>query len=276
MSGPFTPKAHCSPNALRRFRFPQEYPCYVDGAYDYRPASGCRAKCCVMVGTPESDDTPKWKATLAAQPLAARQPSPMAQPKFDDEEPQVATPFKDHVAPSSGSTPLGASSFNHRIHLCMMGGPDFNTQPGVGWREESPVKLYPPTAHSRAPVCSERARPRGVCGGAVHGRWAERSVGEGKIVKVTFRNRSKTVKVALRTDPSKTVKAPGPPETLPSPYVGAHTDPGWVRGTITIQTVLSRDTPRATDDSVRSARSKPIVSVQRATSYSRLLPPSSF
>ena len=146
MSGSSTPKAHCSPNALRRFRFPQEYPCYVDGAYDYRPATGCRAKCCVMVGTPESDDTPKWKATLAAQPLAARQPSPMAQPKFDDEEPQVATPFKDHVAPSSGSTPLGASSFNHRIHLCMMGGPDFNTQPGVkGWREESPVKLYPPT-----------------------------------------------------------------------------------------------------------------------------------
>ena len=38
MSGPSTPKAHCSPNALRRFRFPQEYPCYVDGAYDYRPA----------------------------------------------------------------------------------------------------------------------------------------------------------------------------------------------------------------------------------------------
>ena len=96
----------------------------MDGAYDYRPASGCRAKCCVMVGTPESDDTPKWKATLAAQPLAARQPSPMAQPKFDDEEPQVATPFKDHVAPSSGSTPLGASSFNHRIHLGMMGGPE--------------------------------------------------------------------------------------------------------------------------------------------------------
>ena len=87
-------------------------------------------------------------ARLAAQPLAARQPSPMAQPKFDDEEPQVATPFKKHVAPSSGSTPLGASSFNHRIHLGMMGGPepDFNTQPGVkGWREESPVKLYPPT-----------------------------------------------------------------------------------------------------------------------------------
>ena len=75
----------------------------------------------------------------------------------------MATPFKDHVAPSSGSTPLGASSFNHRIHLCMMGGPDFNTQPGVkGWREESPFKLYPP--HSRAPVSG---RGRGVC--AVHG-----------------------------------------------------------------------------------------------------------
>ena len=55
--------------------------------------------------------------------------SPMAQPRFDDEEPQVVTPFKDHVAPSSGSTPLGESSFNHRIHLRMSGGPDLNTQP---------------------------------------------------------------------------------------------------------------------------------------------------
>ena len=71
---------------------------------------------------------------------------PTAQPIFDDEEPQVVTPFKDHVAPSSGSTPLGESSFNHRIHLRMSGGPDLNTQPGIkGWREESPVKLYPPT-----------------------------------------------------------------------------------------------------------------------------------
>ena len=55
--------------------------------------------------------------------------SPMAQPKFDDEEPQVVTPFKKHVLPSSGSTPLGESSFNHRIHLRMLGGPDFNSQP---------------------------------------------------------------------------------------------------------------------------------------------------
>ena len=50
------------------------------------------------------------------------------------------------MAPSSGSTPLGEHSFNHRIHLRMSGGPDLNTQPGIkGWREESPVKLYPPT-----------------------------------------------------------------------------------------------------------------------------------
>ena len=70
--------------------------------------------------------------------------SPMKQPVFD--EPQVVTPFKDHVPPSSGSTPLGESSFNHRIHLRMSGGPDLDTQPGIkGWREESPVKLYPPT-----------------------------------------------------------------------------------------------------------------------------------
>ena len=72
--------------------------------------------------------------------------SPMAQPKFDDEEPQVVTPFKDHVPPSSGSTPQGEHSFNHRVHLGMMGISDYNTQLGMkGWREESPIKLYPPT-----------------------------------------------------------------------------------------------------------------------------------
>ena len=92
-------------------------------------------------GTPEGGDTPKWKATLVARQEGA---SPLKQPIFD--EPQVVTPFKDHVPLSSGSTPLGESSFNHRIHLRMLGGPDFNTQPGVkGWREESPIKLYPPT-----------------------------------------------------------------------------------------------------------------------------------
>ena len=113
--------------------------------------SGCREKCWIVpCCTPDGDDTPKWVATLAARkevtsPMARQEgASPTAQPIFD--EPQVVTPFKDHVAPSSGSTPLGEHSFNHRMHLRMSGGPDLNTQPGVkGWREESPVKLYPPT-----------------------------------------------------------------------------------------------------------------------------------
>ena len=143
-----TSPAGCSPDALRRFQHPDEYPCFNrDGVY--KPMSGCRERCCMLPpGTPEGEDTPKWKATLAARqegasPMARQQgASPMAQPKFDDEEPQVVTPFKDHVAPSSGSTPLGESSFNHRIHLRISGGPDFNSQSGIkGWREESPVKL---------------------------------------------------------------------------------------------------------------------------------------
>ena len=129
----------------RRFQYPEEYPCYdLEGNYKHTP--GCRERCCFDPPvTPEGEDTPKWKATLAARqecasPMARQQgASPMAQPKFDDEEPQVVTPFKDHVAPSSGSTPLGESSFNHRIHLRISGGPDFNSQPGIkGWREESP------------------------------------------------------------------------------------------------------------------------------------------
>ena len=147
-----TSPAGCSPDALRRFQHPDEYPCFNrDGVY--KPMSGCRERCCMLPpGTPEGEDTPKWKETLAARkedalPMAHQEgASPMKQPIFDDEEPQVVTPFKDHVAPSSGSTPLGESSFNHRIHLRISGGPDFNSQPGIkGWREESPVKLYPPT-----------------------------------------------------------------------------------------------------------------------------------
>ena len=67
--------------------------------------------------TPDGDDSPKWVATLAARKEGA---APMARQE---------------------------NSCNHRTHLRMLGGPDFNTQPGVkGWRESSPIKLYPPTS----------------------------------------------------------------------------------------------------------------------------------
>ena len=146
-----TPTFDFSPDEVRRFCHPDEYPCYnCDNVY--KPMSGCRERCCIVpCVTPDGDDSPKWVATLAARkegaaPMARQErASPTAQPIFD--EPQVVTPFKDHKPPSSGSTPLGANSFNHRIHLRMLGGPDFNTQPGVkGWRESSPIKLYPPTS----------------------------------------------------------------------------------------------------------------------------------
>ena len=73
----------------------------------------------------------------------------------------MVTPSKDHLPPSSGSTPLGESSFKHRIHLRMLGGPDFNTQPGgvKGWREESPVKLYPADSGARVRRSRARASP---------------------------------------------------------------------------------------------------------------------
>ena len=68
----------------------------------------------------------------------------MVQPIFDDVG--FETPFKDHKPPTTGTTPLGENSFNHRIHLVLAGGPNYNVQEHVkGWQEESPIKLYPPT-----------------------------------------------------------------------------------------------------------------------------------
>ena len=86
MSRSSTPTFDYSPDELRRFHYPEEYPCYnLEG--DYTPADNCREKCCVTKGTPEGDDTPKWKDTLAARQAdaMARQElaSPLAQPDFD-------------------------------------------------------------------------------------------------------------------------------------------------------------------------------------------------
>ena len=65
------------------------------------------------------------------------------QPDFEEEDVVVATPFKGHKAPHSGTTPLGENSFHHRVHLVLNGGPNFNLQEGVpGWRQESPIKLF--------------------------------------------------------------------------------------------------------------------------------------
>ena len=74
MSRCSTPEPDNSPDALRRFQYPWEYPCFnlvLDGVY--KPMSGCRERCCMLPprapgrGTPEGEDTPKWKATLIAR-----------------------------------------------------------------------------------------------------------------------------------------------------------------------------------------------------------------
>ena len=134
---------------LLRYNSPESYPCYTECGW-YRSTGGCKALCCCTPKvTPDGEDSPKWSAVVAARTKDPNAFAPMAQPKFEGMEPvepQVVTPFKEHVPPSSGSTPQGDHSFNHRVHLGMMGIRDYNTQPGVkGWREESPIKLYPPT-----------------------------------------------------------------------------------------------------------------------------------
>ena len=93
-----TPTFDFSPDEMRRFCHPDEYPCYnADNVY--KPMSGCRERCCIVpCVTPEGDDSPKWVATLAARkegaaPMARQErASPTAQPIFD--EPQVVTPSR--------------------------------------------------------------------------------------------------------------------------------------------------------------------------------------
>ena len=125
---------------LLRYNSPESYPCYTECGW-YRSIAGCKALCCCTPKvTPEGDDSPKWSAVVAARTKDPAAFVPFKQPKFEDMKPQVVTPFKDHVPPSSGSTPQGEHSFNHRVHLGMMGVCDYNTQPGVkGWRLESPA-----------------------------------------------------------------------------------------------------------------------------------------
>mgnify|MGYP007128800264 CR=1 FL=1 len=78
-----------SPDEMRRFCHPDEYPCY-NSVGVYKPMSGCRERCCILPpGTPGGEDSPKWKETLAARkedalPMAHQEgASPLAQPNFD-------------------------------------------------------------------------------------------------------------------------------------------------------------------------------------------------
>ena len=75
-----------SPDEMRRFCHPDEYPCY-NSVGVYKPMSGCRERCCILPpGTPDGEDSPKWKETLAARkedalPMAHQEgASPLAQP----------------------------------------------------------------------------------------------------------------------------------------------------------------------------------------------------
>ena len=73
MSRCSTPEADFSPDELRRFHFPWEYPCYnLEG--EYKPMSNCRERCCILHSS-DDEDTPKWKSTLAAR---QQRESPMA------------------------------------------------------------------------------------------------------------------------------------------------------------------------------------------------------
>ena len=67
----------------------------------YKSSSGCRAKCCMVPAcTPEGEDSPKWKATLAQR---REDESPIAQPIGGD-------PRWEACNPSPPCSRLGARS----------------------------------------------------------------------------------------------------------------------------------------------------------------------
>ena len=125
-----------------RDTYPEEYPCFLMSGY-YRPTEGCLEKCCA--GRKALDEGAGEDAHHAQLAMEAGLEASNRQPDFGDDD-EVETPFKNHKAPESGTTPAGAIICLHRYNAAARGNPrciKAILQPGVaGWREESPIKLY--------------------------------------------------------------------------------------------------------------------------------------
>ena len=98
---------------------PHDYPCYsksegCDKVF-YKSTSGCRAKCCMVPAcTPEGEDSPKWKATLAEREEGE---SPFAQPDFGEPETPDKTVLADDYKAETGCTPHDDwRILNHRVN----------------------------------------------------------------------------------------------------------------------------------------------------------------
>ena len=107
---------------------PHDYPCYskpegCDKVF-YKSTSGCRAKCCMVPAcTPEGEDSPKWKATLAEREEGE---SPFAQPDFGQAETPDKTVLPDDYKAETGCTPptdLAHVTYHHRLNHVRWGVP---------------------------------------------------------------------------------------------------------------------------------------------------------
>ena len=127
---------------LTRNTSPQDYPCFHVSGY-YHPTEGCAEKCCA--GRKALEEGAGEDARHAQLAMEAGIEAINRQPDFGDDD-EVETPFKNHKAPESGTTPAGAIIDLHRHNAAARGNQRCIMalwQPGVaGWRQESPIKLY--------------------------------------------------------------------------------------------------------------------------------------
>ena len=127
---------------------PDMYPCIGDADGVYKPTDLCRKPCCVTPAmTPDGEDSPKWLRRQLQGDFEDEEPA--RQPDFgapDMPDDEVETPFKNHKAPASGTTPEGAFVILHRYNSSANGCKRCKKaieQPGVpGWHEEEPIKLF--------------------------------------------------------------------------------------------------------------------------------------
>ena len=113
-STPDRPEADNSPDALRRFQY-LGVPVLRPGAEgNYKATPGCRERCCFdPPGTPEGEDTPKWKATLAARQERRRVADGAPAGRIADGAAEVR---RRGAAPAGGHTFQGPRGAVVRLH----------------------------------------------------------------------------------------------------------------------------------------------------------------
>ena len=174
---------------LLRYNSPESYPCYTECGY-YRSTADCICKalcCCMPKLTPKGDDSPKWSAVVAARTKDPAAFVPFPQPKFEDKEPQVATPFKEPRAAIVGLHATGRPFFQPPRAPGHDGHPRLQHSAGCeGLARGATDQAVPADSAARVRVAVAGARVgHGSLTSAHTARRSKTWVARGKMVKVT-------------------------------------------------------------------------------------------